>query len=426
MDFGSLLHIVKVGFVLIFMISVLVAAHEYGHYLFARMFKMGVEEFAIGFGRRPLWVWMRKTYQVESIPSPAGGPAPEMTYPTDGSNALQPEPEPTPSNLKQVVTETTDFTVRPWPLGGFVRIKGMVPEDDGSETKIPGGFYSKAPWKRFLVLLAGPLFSVLAGVIILTGLYSYAGVDKPVNEPILDVVVKGGPADKAGLKADDRVLSLDGQKVATFTELTKYVREHPGQKIAVEYKRGDKTLTTTVTPIKGPVYVFDEEMNPTGKSEGGKLNVTYKTYHTPVSIGEAFGLAIDNPVRTIKGLFGLFRKPSEFKDSVGGPGTIAKVTSEATKQGVGPVIELMAMLSISVGIFNLLPVPPLDGGQMLVAIAEMLRGGRRLSMKVQGAVTAIGLALVAMLFISVVFIDIGRLSQGEKSADKVITKDEKK
>src|SRR6185369_10415908 len=111
---------------------------------------------------------------------------------------------------------------------------------------------------------------------------------------------------------------------------------------------------------------------------------------------------------------------------VGGPGTIAKVTSEATKQGVGPVIELMAMLSISVGIFNLLPVPPLDGGQMLVAIAEMLRGGRRLSMKVQGAVTAIGLALVAMLFISVVFIDIGRLSQGDKSADKVISKDEKK
>src|SRR5947207_10630088 len=97
-----------VATVFLLMLCVLVAAHELGHYLFARLFGMGVEEFAIGFGKRPLWVWMRKTYKVDD---------PKV----------------------QDLTETTDFTVRPWPLGGFVKIKGMLPEEDGSEVAVPGG-----------------------------------------------------------------------------------------------------------------------------------------------------------------------------------------------------------------------------------------------------------------------------------------------
>src|SRR5207302_10904574 len=115
------------------------AAHEYGHYLFARIFGMGVEEFAIGMGKK-LLVWRRKTYPVGNV-EPSGEEA--ITQPPQA-------------------TETTEFTIRAWPVGGFVRIKGMVPEEDGSEIRIPGGFYSKAPWKRLIVLFAGPLFSVLA------------------------------------------------------------------------------------------------------------------------------------------------------------------------------------------------------------------------------------------------------------------------
>ncbi|HKU53309.1 MAG TPA: site-2 protease family protein, partial [Nitrospira sp.] len=187
MDFTAIPHYLLTAVVFVVMLCVLVAAHEYGHYLLARLFGMGVEEFAIGFGKKPIWTWMRKTYSVQRNPGPAGPSVPlhleTSSYPTDGSSALQPEPEtsPTPSQVKLTVQETTDFTIRPWPLGGFVRIKGMVPEEDGSETKVPGGFYSKAPWKRFIVLLAGPVFSVLAGVIILFGLKLAMGEERRIT-----------------------------------------------------------------------------------------------------------------------------------------------------------------------------------------------------------------------------------------------------
>ena len=119
--------------VFLFMISALVAAQELGHYLFARLFGMGVEEFAIGYGKKPLFTWLRKPYKVRGHSGEDLGES-----------------------------ETTDFTVRPWPLGGFVKIKGMMPEEDGSEINVRGGFYNKPPWQRFVVLLAGPAFSVVS------------------------------------------------------------------------------------------------------------------------------------------------------------------------------------------------------------------------------------------------------------------------
>ncbi|MBN9500675.1 MAG: hypothetical protein BGO01_07225 [Armatimonadetes bacterium 55-13] len=420
MDFGSLFNVVKVALVMIVMISILVAAHEYGHYLFARIFKMGVEEFAIGFGKKPIWTWMRKTYEVEGIPGPAGAGAQAMSYPTDGSGALAPEPAPTPSATKLTVTETTDFTVRPWPLGGFVRIKGMMPEDDGSETKIPGGFYSKAPWKRFLVLLAGPLFSVLAGCIILFSTAVLVGAKEDEKRPILGMVQSGMPAAKAGLAEGDKIVELDGQKIESFVALAAYIREHPEQNIKVTFEREGVTKTTTVTPEKAEkVPVYTDDPNAAVKVvPGGKIGIGRGTVRVPVAAGKALEESAIIPVKVIGGLVSMLRTPSQFKENVGGPGTIAMATNEAAKRGVVDVIELAAILSISVGIFNLLPMPPLDGGQMLVAVAEMLRRGKRLSMKVQQAFTAVGLALVMMLVVSVILVDVGRITGGDKKDAK--------
>jgi len=123
----------------------------------------------------------------------------------------------------------------------------------------------------------------------------------------------------------------------------------------------------------------------------------------------------------VSSLVGMLGKPSELKDNVGGPISIAKATSDATQKGLDWVVVLAAMLSISLGIFNLLPISPLDGGQMLVAVAEMLRGGKRLSMKVQGAVAAVGLTLIMVMVVSIMFIDIGRISE-KPGASKEISK----
>ncbi len=118
----------------------------------------------------------------------------------------------------------------------------------------------------------------------------------------------------------------------------------------------------------------------------------------------------------------LIPKPKELKENVGGPISIARVTSDAVKFGPAYVIMISALLSISVGIFNLLPIPPLDGGQMLVAVAEAFRRGRRLSFRVQGAIAAIGFTMVIMLFFTVMFIDVERLIKPKEPA-KVMTQD---
>lgn len=435
MDLGTVFHVLLTALAMLFMICLLVAAHEYGHYLFARIFGMGVEEFAIGFGKRPIWTWMRKTYSVEAVPGPAGKSAASernsYDYPTDGANALQPElvpePSPTPTQGKLVTTETTDFTIRPWPLGGFVRIKGMLPEDDGSETTVPGGFYSKAPWKRFIVLLAGPVFSVAAGVIIL--FFLTLAVGKTVQGTTLGNLIKGGAADKAGLLPGDKVLEIDGKKIASPPDVAFSVRDQAGKPINVVIQRGTEQKTLTITPSleKEPSPVINAEGIPTGEfKRQGKLEAYWDPNdqrHVSVSVGEAFMESARVPYTVVTTLARLVTQPKQLKENVGGPISIAKATSEAVRLGPETVVALAAMLSISVGIFNLLPIPPLDGGQMMVALIEMLRGGRRLSIKIQGAIATAGFALVAMLIITVMTIDVGRLTEKPKEAPELVKKD---
>jgi regulator of sigma E protease len=198
------LHYLIVAPVFLLMVTVLVAAHEYGHYLFAKLNGMDVEEFAIGLGT-PRWVWMRRA-QNKALPTPSRTALP------GGQSAL---PEET---VEQEPESEIEFTVRPLPVGGFVRIKGMMPQDDGSETLVPNGFYSKSPLRRLSVLFAGPLFSVLAGIILLVGLFIFVG--KPTLEkPIIGGVLGGTPAEQAGLKAGDRIVALDGKPIQKWFQI---------------------------------------------------------------------------------------------------------------------------------------------------------------------------------------------------------------
>jgi regulator of sigma E protease len=409
--------------IFILMISVLVAAHEYGHYLFARIFKMGIEEFAIGFGKRPLWIIGKKRVGIKLTPEQvtrlnwrqeSGQEVQEKTMPFEGRGGIEPKEELVGDTLYQ----ETVFTVRPWPVGGFVRIKGMVPEEDGSEVQIPGGFYSKPPWQRFIVLFAGPVFSVLAGVILLTALYSIGGIERARNTPVLGPVVATGAAGTAGLKEGDRVLSVDDRPITTYFDIIRYVRDSGGKKLAFVYQRDGKVATALVSPKldEKPTPVFGSDLEPTTDLRRQyKLGIGFSRERTPVSMAEAATEAAKVPGRVVAGVVGMFVRPATFSDNVGGPATMLMVTRESVKQGAYYVFWLAAMLSISVGILNLLPVPPLDGGQMVMAVVEMLRGGRRLSIQVQGTVASIGLALVLMLTVAVLTVDYRRFTGGDKS-----------
>lgn len=393
-----------VPFIIIILITVLVAAHELGHYLFARLFGMGVEEFAIGFGKKPIWTWMRKTYRVD----PSQG-----TLPSDGASDSSVDADvPT--------TETTNFTFRAWPLGGFVRIKGMVPEEDGSEVKVPGGFYSKAPWQRFVVLLMGPVFSILAGFALLVPLFMILGKEKGVNEPVFSRIEPKSPAEKAGLKAGDRVVAIDGQPVDSWYGLVSNVRDKANRKIHFKIRRGSSDLDMEITPelSKQPVPVLGPDMEYTEiLKRQARIGAAPKTYRVPVSFGEAFGVAATMPVKMVAGLAGVAKNPSTFKDEMGGPVSIVKIAAERAREGIAELVSFAGVLSISLGIFNLLPIAPLDGGQMVVALVEMFRRGKRLSFRVQNWVAGVGLLLIFALVISVLAADISKLIPG--SSEKV-------
>jgi regulator of sigma E protease len=474
-DFGTLLYYVWVLIVFVTMISILVAAHELGHYLFARWFKMGVEEFAIGFGKRPLFIWGRRTYHVplpanseearlareaeakqhvdgshvleakitqsevfeaargdgDELPEPAMSTAPAMTaegsplqkasvkergresLPFEGGSETTIAPVPVMTAEGPALRETTVFTVRPWPVGGFVRIKGMVPQDDGSEVDVPGGFYSKPPWQRLMVLLAGPLFSVLAGIMVLIPVYMYHGIERVSQEPVVGNLPVESPAYEAGLRPGDRIVRIDDQPIERFYDILRTVRFQPGREMPIEWERGGERMASTVTPVlnERETPILDHRLDFTPDlARQAVIGVPMNQELVRLDAGEATYEALYMPVKAVKIIGGIFVKPARFEQSVGGPGTMVMATGLMVQQGIGKVLWLAALLSISVGIFNLLPVPPLDGGQMAMAIAEMFRGGRRLSMQVQNLASTVGFLLVIMLMLSAIVVDVRRLT----------------
>ncbi|MDR3691925.1 MAG: M50 family metallopeptidase [Fimbriimonas sp.] len=403
------------AFVLLTMFTVLVAAHEFGHYLFARIFNMGVEEFAIGFGKPQLWTYMRRKYRIPVLAGEISDIRHDEVSRTDVEASVRPPEDivelETPEG--KVLEETTRFTVRMWPLGGFVRIKGMVPEEDGSETKIAGGFYSKPPWQRLIVLFAGPAFSVIAGLAILIPNFMIEGNPKLSNVPKIGQVMPHGPADKAGLKEGDFVKSIDGKPIATFYAMNRLVRDSANRTLTFVIDRGGKQLTVSVVPelddSESPV--LDENLNPTGEMRRqAKLKTGIPSTREAIGFVKATEVAVKYPVEAVTGLLGVVRHPSTFKDNVGGPIMITRVAYDTVRFGLPAILELAALLSISVGVFNLLPVLPLDGGQMAMAIAEMFRGGRRLSIQVQSTFNVIGLMCMVALIVTVAFVDFGRIA----------------
>ncbi len=368
-------------------LTLLVAAHELGHYLVAKWFKIGVEEFAIGMGR-PYWVYKRKKYKVGVLDE-------------EGNE----------------VEQETEFTIRPLPLGGFVRPKGAIPEEDGSETKIPGGFYSKPPFQRFLVYLAGPVFSILAGWAILIPTLTIAGEYKPVNKPVI-IVDPLKPAAQAGLRSGDKIVSINDKPITTFFEIVKMVRDLPPQEFKIVYERQGKQDTAMVTSIRTdePTPIFDEnlEMLPELKVQS-RLGIGFDREHVPLSFGQAFDKSVKVPLTLVQGLVNMFTRPSTIKHQVGGPVAIFDMTQKSVESGFGGVFYFAGMLSVMLGILNLLPVVGvLDGGHMCISFIEMLRGGRRLSYKVQNAVAGIGMLAILMIFVSVITIDVTRKISNNK------------
>ncbi|MBK1659509.1 RIP metalloprotease RseP [Paracraurococcus ruber] len=331
-------------------LGVLVFVHELGHYLAARWRGVHVEAFSIGFGR-PV--------------------------------------------VKGVDRQGTEWRLGWIPLGGYVKMHGQeTPEDAPPEVRAtwqPGRtFHGKPVGSRAIVVAAGPFANFLLAVLLFAGLFMSIG--QPVGGTGVGTVMEGSAAARAGLLAGDEIVALDGQKVARFEQVQRYVQPRAGQPIAVQVLRDGAAVTVTAVPeprenAQGTVGVLGiqggaarfERLDPVSALWAGTVQTADITWQTLVGIGEMI-----SGQRSAKEL--------------GGPIRIAEISGEAANLGIGALVNLMAVLSVSLGLLNLFPIPILDGGHLMFYAAEAIRG-RPLPPKVQEYGFRAGFAVLIALFL---------------------------
>jgi len=327
--------------------GILVTVHEFGHFITAKLTGMRVDEFAIGFGP--------KIYQQK-----------------DGD---------------------TLYSLRAIPLGGYNKIAGMDPDDPVTEDS----FNSKSIPKRMLVILAGALMNFILPIILFTGIFMVQGMDKMVNEPVLGSVMTGMAADRAGLKAGDKILTINGQSMQNWRDIVVNLRANGEKEVTLQAERQGVVKTYTLQPE------YDKEakralVGITPKFE--KVNMSMAE-----SIKEGFSYTKYIIVAMMDGLAKIItgKAPAE----VAGPIGVAQMAGQVAEQGLLPLMNFVAFLSINLGVINLLPLPALDGGHFVLLVLEGLRG-KPLGSKAMNNIQMVGVALILALTIFSTFKDITR------------------
>lgn len=373
-----------VTFALVF--SALVIFHELGHFLAAKMFRMRVLEFAIGF-------WTRVA---------------RIAY--DGQ---------------------TEYTIRCLPVGGFVRIAGMEADESeeptpehtaelaksGLETTNvstlhqenaeaaaspnfdPDGFNNRPIFQRFTVILAGPVFSFLLGWLAFCSIGMIGLPDKTVCT-VVDFAGSATVAQAAGLHPGDALLGYNDKTPENGTDVIDAIRDSPGKELTLTVRGEDgqvRKIKLTPKPEKDPE--LDKPVGRIGIQPGMRvLSYRHLSFADSVSLGTNF------TGRWFK-MIGALIASGAIKDNVGGPITMVRQTHVAAQNGTSASVELLAQLSLSIGVTNLLPIPILDGGHLLLMAIEAIRR-RKLSLEWQGRVMMGGFAILAVLVVLILFKDI--------------------
>jgi regulator of sigma E protease len=315
-------------------IAILIVLHELGHFLAARLLKVEVEEFGLGF-------------------------PPRLATLFEASG--------------------TKFTLNAIPLGGFVRPKGENDPD------VPGGLAAASPWVRLGVLFAGPFMNIAVGILLAVVLFYNLG--EPVPDRVLVMqVVPGSPAEQAGLQEGDFILAINGEKVKTTDELHEGIYANLGQATMLEYQRGDLISEVTVVPRDPP----PPEEGAIGIAMGYATQPTTLTKAVPRGINVAIDYTrnvLTLPVRIAQG---------EVSPEEGRP-LGYKGMFDVYQQIQSPLWFFM-VISLSLGIFNLFPIPALDGGRILLTLPEILIR-RRVPAQFENMLHLVGFAVLIILLI---------------------------
>ena len=331
----------------IFVFGVLVTVHEFGHFITAKMTGMRVDEFAIGFGP--------KIYQQK-----------------DGE---------------------TLYSLRAIPLGGYNKIAGMDPDDPVE----PNAFNSKPIPARMLVILAGALMNFILPIILFSGIFMVEGRLQLVNEPVLGNVVNKMAAARAGLKAGDRIVTIDGKNIETWTDVVLNLRKAGTEEVTLTAERNGVLQTYKMTPM------FDEDAGRPLIGVSPKFSKESLGFFG--SIKEGFIYTKNIGLSMVSGLYKIVsgNAPAD----VAGPIGVAQMAGQVAEKGLLPLMNFVAFLSINLGVINLLPLPALDGGHFVLLLLEALRG-KPLGGKAMTNIQMVGVALILALTVFSTFKDITR------------------
>ncbi len=344
-----------IGFLVV--LTPLVFIHELGHYLAAKKNGVLVEQFSVGFG-------------------------PELIGFTDRHN--------------------TRWKICLIPFGGYVKMKGELLVNSENHKNTNNGYFNNASLlSRFLIVFSGPLANILLGILIITTLYSFHG--RYEVKPLVNQVVKNSPAEKSGLKSNDLILSINDIKVYNFEDIKKVVSKNNKQ-LNFEILRDNQIIYFKIKP-----EILDS------KDRGSKSYKIGIIAANPVLIKQDFIYSVyyglkDTLVLTyewIKGFVKLISFEIDKKD-IAGPIGIAKISGDAISLGLPNFLFLMALLSINLGLINLLPIPALDGGYILMYFIEFVLK-RPINQKLQFKLIQLGVFLLIFLMLIITFLDIQKL-----------------
>lgn len=333
----------------IIVIAVCVIVHEYGHYITAKILGVQVHEFAFGMG-------------------------PAIIQHRDKSGML--------------------WSWRAFPVGGFCRLAGMNEEDD-DESVIPGrGFNEQPAWKRFLILLNGSAFNVILAVLLMA-VYLWGHGVLDMDSTKIGELLPGFPSEIAGLKVGDEIMSVNGENVSKWREMSEKIRVEAGKntQLTITVKRNDETLTLTLNVPNNEEY---------GRPMLG-VSPSYVRYGLFSALRNSASYTYRMTAMMLRGLAELVMGYQEA--DVTGPVGIASMSGQAMRSGLWGFVSFIAIIALNLGILNLFPIPALDGGRLLFVMLEMILR-RRLPERVENWIHTAGFVVLISLMILVTCKDV--------------------
>ena len=344
-------------------LGILIFVHELGHFILAKRLGVKILKFSLGFG---------------------------------------------PKLIGKKIGET-EYQIAVFPLGGFVKPLGEDPNEDIKKEEYHRSYWAQPIWKRTLIVLAGPFFNFFLAVVLFSTINLF-GI--PYYPPKIGEVNSGLPAEQAGLKKGDTVLSIDGEEVTKWDDLSRIIRSSNGKEILLKVKRDHQVFEIQVTPKSTTQKnLFGEE------TRVFVIGITQPDELLVQKVGpfEAFGKGLSQTwfgiKLTVVSIIKLIERVIPAK-TIGGPILIAQMAGEQAKRGLLSLVLFTAILSINLGVINLFPIPILDGGHFLfLSLEAILR--KPLSIRKMEIAQQIGLIFIILLMLFAFYNDLIRLFSPE-------------